>query len=50
MLLNMSTDSASVTVESGRILVSTDFDRNGQRVNGVVEMKAAEGMIVDLSC
>src|SRR5260370_29192820 len=48
VLLNMSTDSVRMTTESGTILVSTDFERDRQRVNGTVEMKAAEGMVIDL--
>jgi hypothetical protein len=48
VLLNMSADSVGMTTENGTILASTDFDRNGQKVNGKVEMKAAEGMVIDL--
>ena len=48
VLLNLSGDSVRMTVESGTILASTEFDRDGQQVNGVVELKAAEGMIIDL--
>jgi alpha-glucosidase len=48
VLLNMSTDSVQMTTESGTILASTEFDRDGQRVNGMVEMKAAEGLVIDL--
>ena len=48
VLLNMGTDSVQMTVERGTILASTEFDRDGQRVNGIVEMKAAEGMVIDL--
>jgi alpha-glucosidase len=50
VLLNMSADSVRTTVEGGTILVSTEFDRDGQRVDNIVELKAAEGMIVDLDC
>jgi alpha-glucosidase len=46
--LNMSADSVQMTIESGTILASTDFDRDGQKVNGTVEMKTAEGMVIDL--
>jgi len=48
VLLNMSTDSVRVSTGRGTILASTEFDRDGQRVNGMVEMKAAEGMAIDL--
>ena len=37
-----------MTVKNGTILASTNFGRDGQRVNGIVEMKAAEGIVVDL--
>jgi alpha-glucosidase len=48
VLLNMGTDSVPMTIESGTILASTDFDRNGQNVSGTVELKAAEGIVIDL--
>jgi glycosidase len=48
VLLNMGTDSVRITSESGTILASTDFDLDRQRVNGTVEMKAAEGMVIDV--
>jgi alpha-glucosidase len=48
MLLNMSMDPVRITTESGTILASTDFDRDGQKVNDVVDMKAAEGLVIDL--
>jgi alpha-glucosidase len=48
VLLNLSGDSVRMTVESGKILASTGFDRDGQQVNGPVELKAAEGMVIDL--
>src|ERR1700692_4819220 len=48
VLLNMSADSVGMTTESGTILASTEFDREGQKLNGTVEMKAAEGMVIDL--
>jgi alpha-glucosidase len=48
VLLNLSADSVKMTVESGTILASTGFDQDGQRVNGMVELKAAEGMVLDL--
>jgi alpha-glucosidase len=48
MLLNMSMDPVQMTTESGTILVSTYFDRDGQNVNGVVDMNAAEGLVINL--
>ncbi len=43
VLLNMNTESVLMTIESGTILVSTDFDRVGQKVTGTVKMKGVEG-------
>ena len=48
VLLNMSTESVRMTTESGTILASTEFDREGRKVNGTLEMKAAEGMVINL--
>jgi alpha-glucosidase len=48
VLLNLSADSVRMTVENGTILASTGFDRDGQQVNGAVELKAAEGIVIDL--
>jgi len=48
VLLNLTGDSVRMTVESGKILASTLFDRDGQPVNRAVELKAAEGMVIDL--
>ena len=48
VLLNMSANSVRMTVESGTILASTSFDRDGQKVNGTIEMNAAEGIVIDL--
>jgi sugar diacid utilization regulator len=44
----MGTDSVQMTIESGTILASTNFERDGQKVNGAVEMKAAEAMVIDI--
>jgi alpha-glucosidase len=48
MLLNMSMDPVRITTESGTILASTYFDRDGQKVNDVADMKTAEGLVIDL--
>jgi alpha-glucosidase len=48
MLLNMCMDPVRITIESGTILASTYFNRDGQKVSGVVEMKAAEGLVIDM--
>jgi alpha-glucosidase len=48
VLLNMSANSVRMSVESGTVLASTSFDRDGQRVNGAIEMNAAEGIVIDL--
>jgi alpha-glucosidase len=48
VLMNMGTDPVPTTTESGTVLASTDFDRDGQKMGGAVEMKAAEGLVIDL--
>lgn len=48
VLLNMSANSVRMTVESGTVLASTSFDRDGQEVSGTIEMNAAEGIVIDL--
>jgi alpha-glucosidase len=48
VLLNLSANSVRLTVESGTVLASTGFDRDGQKVNGTIEMNAAEGIVIDL--
>jgi alpha-glucosidase len=48
VLLNMSANSVRTSVEDGTILASTGFDRDREQVNGVVEMTAAEGIVIEL--
>jgi alpha-glucosidase len=48
VLLNMGADPVPMTTESGTVLASTDFDRDGQKMGGTFEMKGAEGLIIDL--
>jgi alpha-glucosidase len=48
ILLNMGMEPIRMTIESGTILASTYFDREGQNINGTVDMKAAEGLVIDL--
>jgi len=48
ILLNMSADSVQVAVESKTILVSTHFDRDGQKVSSTVDMRGAEGLVIHL--
>jgi alpha-glucosidase len=48
VLLNMTADSVRMNSQSGTILASTDFSREGERVAGTVEMEAAEGMVIGL--
>jgi hypothetical protein len=44
----MGADSVRMTVESGTILASTHFDRVRQKVNGAIDLKGAEGLVIDL--
>ena len=48
VLLNMTANSVRTSVERGSILACTGFDREGQQVNGIVEMDAAEGVVIEL--
>ena len=36
-----------MTIESGTILVSTDFDLVAQKVTGTVKIKGVEGIVID---
>jgi hypothetical protein len=48
VLLNMGPDEAQAPVEVGTVLTSTHFDRDGQKVSSTVDMKGAEGLIIEL--
>ena len=48
VLLNMGSDSVKVTVGAGTILVSTNSDWKTKSVDGMVELRGAEGLIVAL--
>jgi alpha-glucosidase len=48
VLLNIGSDPATMTVETGTILASTYLDRAGQEVSGLINMRASEGLIIGL--
>ncbi len=48
ILLNMSSDPLQVSSGSGKVLASTNPDREGERVDGSLSLGAAEGLIIQL--
>jgi alpha-glucosidase len=48
VLLNMGQDPAQAPGENGTVLISTHFDGEGRKVSGTVNMKGAEGLIIEL--
>jgi alpha-glucosidase len=48
IVLNMGHDPQDVAVEQGRILASTFLDREGERAEGSITLRPAEGLIVSL--
>ena len=46
--LNMGSDPVRTDLEDGTVAACTDFDREGQRVSGNYQMRAAEGLIIAL--
>jgi alpha-glucosidase len=48
VLLNMGQDPERITIESGSVLASTHLDREGQKVNGTVDLEVAEGIVISL--
>jgi hypothetical protein len=44
----MGMEPVRMTIESGTVLASTYFDRDGQTVNGPVDMNGGEGLVIDL--
>ena len=48
VLLNMGHTSVPVEVEDGAILLSTHLDRDGERVRGTLNLRAAEGVVIEI--
>ena len=48
VLLNISLDPVTMTVEAGTVLASTCLDRVGQEVCGLIDMRASEGLVIRL--
>jgi alpha-glucosidase len=46
VLLNLGYDSVRVAVENATILLSTSLDRDGQSVNGFLDLRPAEGIVL----
>jgi alpha-glucosidase len=48
VLLNLGLDPVKCQVQSGTILLSTRFDRDGQRVQSIATVRGAEGLVIVL--
>ena len=48
VVLNMSADPATIAIESGSVLLSTCFDREGKTLHETVDLKSGEGLVLDL--
>ena len=49
ILLNLSNSPAQAIMASGIIIASTFLDREGEKVDGSVELSPAEGLVIDLA-
>ena len=48
VVLNMASDAAQITVKAGTVLASTHMDREGTKIGGLVDLRAAEGLVIGL--
>jgi alpha-glucosidase len=48
VLLNLGSDPVECQVQNGAILLSTRFDRDGQRVRDMIAVRGAEGLVIVL--
>jgi alpha-glucosidase len=48
VVLNMATDPVQIEVATGTVLSSTHLDREGTSVSGMVDLRGAEGMLLEL--
>jgi alpha-glucosidase len=48
VILNMASANAEVTVKAGTVLASTQMDREGTKIGGLVDLRAAEGLVIGL--
>jgi len=46
ILLNMGADPVMASVEQGTVLISTQREKTGQMVEGLVELRGAEGLVI----
>jgi alpha-glucosidase len=49
VLLNMAHDAAEVKAPAGRVLLSTSLDREDELVGGMVALRSAEGLVIELA-
>jgi hypothetical protein len=49
VLLNLGDDSVRAKTEAGKIIAAIRSDREGQQVDALIELKAAEGLIIKLA-
>jgi alpha-glucosidase len=49
VVLNMAAEPTEVAIESGTVMASTHLDREGKRVSGQTDLRAAEGLVVSLA-
>ena len=48
VVLNMASEPAQVTVKAGTVLASTHMDREGTKIGGQVDVRAAEGLLISV--
>jgi alpha-glucosidase len=49
VLLNMAAEPTQVAIEAGTVMASTHLDREGKQVSGQTDLRAAEGLVVNLT-
>jgi alpha-glucosidase len=48
VVLNMVAESAQIDVKAGTVLASTHMDREGSNIGGLIDLRAAEGLVIVL--
>jgi alpha-glucosidase len=48
VILNMASANAEVTVKAGTVLASTQMDREGTKIGGLIDLRPAEGLVIGL--
>jgi alpha-glucosidase len=49
VMLNLGNDSVQAATESGKVIATTRFDRKGEQVDDLIELRASEGLIIELA-